>query len=324
MMRKKAGIVIWGILISMSTLLCAAGAAEKDYPARQIEYISTYPPGGSMEIGSRIVQPPLQAALGVPVVITYKLGVAGMLGADFISKAKPDGYTIACLSNSALVTGPIINASINYKYTDFASICTFLADEEVIVCRPDSRFNTVEKFIEYAKKNPGKLTYASPGMGSLAFFVMELFKMATELDIAAVHYQGSAPTVTATLGGHTDLGCAGLSAYLPQIKAGKLVPLIVTGDRRLEAFPNVPTMKEKGMDTLSVWNGLFAPPKTPKAAIDRIDREMAKIMKDPQILSKFEKGGILPFYRNSEATHRLMETETALITKVVKKLGMGK
>jgi tripartite-type tricarboxylate transporter receptor subunit TctC len=192
----------------------------------------------------------------------------------------------------------------------------------VIVCRPDSPFNTAEKLIEYAKKNTGKLTYASPGMGSLAFFVMELFKMSLNLDIAAVHYQGSAPTVTATLGGHTDLGCAGLSAYLPQIKAGKLVPLVVTGDKRLQALPNVPTLKEMGIDTLSVWNGLFAPPKTPKAAVDRIDREVAKIMKDAETLGKFEKGGILPFYRNSDTTFKLMETETVLITKVVKKLGM--
>ena len=324
MSLKKAGWVILGISFFIGACWTMVGAAEKDYPSRQIEYISTYPPGGSMEIGTRIIHPPLQAALGVPVMVTYKLGVAGMLGADFISKAKPDGYTIACLSNSALVTGPVINPAITYKYTDFAPICTFLADEEVIACRPDSPFNTLEKMIDYVKKNPGKMTYASPGMGSLAFFVMELFKMAYDLDIAPVHYQGSAPTVTAILGGHTDMAVAGLSAFLPQIKAGKLVPLVITGDKRLENMPNVPTMKEKGLDTLSVWNGLFAPPKTPKFAVERIDQEVSKIMKDPAILAKFEKGGILPFYRDSEVTFKLMELETTLITKVVKKLGMGK
>lgn len=320
----KVNKMMIAVVVLFSLFAAFTAQADEKYPARQVEYLTTYPPGGSMEIGTRIVQPPLQAALGVPVVVTYKLGVAGMLGADFLSKQKPDGYTIGGLSNSALITGPVMNSSIGYKHTDFIAIGTFLADEEVIACLPNAPYKTLEEMIAHVKKNPGKVTYASPGMGSLAFFLMELFKMANDLDIAPVHYQGSAPTVTAALGGHTDVAVGGLSAYLPQIKAGKLIPLVITGDKRLSFLPDVPTLKEKGVDSLSVWNGLFAPANTPKPVVQRLEQELTNIMKDPENIAKFEKSGVIPFHLNSEQTMKLMDTEYQLVTKVAKKLGLTK
>lgn len=310
------------LIVSLSQ---AAFTSEKDYPNRPIDLIATYPPGGPVDITTRLIQPPLQDALGVPVIVTNKGGVGGAIGTDFVAKAKPDGYTLGVLANSSFTSGPAINPALTYKYTDLVYICLLAIDYEAIVTRVDAPWKNLDDMISYAKKNPGKLTYGTPGYGSVAFFEMELFKLAHGLDIVPVHFQGSNPAMTAVLGGHVDLSIGGIGATASQIRAGKVIPLVVSSEKRLPAFPDVPTMSERGVkEAVNIWMPLAATQKCPKEVVEKLSRLMEKIMKTPAVMSQFEKAGLMVDYRDTAATSKLVEDEINAITKVVKKLGIGK
>jgi tripartite-type tricarboxylate transporter receptor subunit TctC len=262
----------------------------------------------------------------VPVVLTTKGGAAGALGTDFVAKAKPDGYTILASANAPLTIAPNVNPQITYKYTDFAHICTYTADPGVICSKTGAPWKNLEELVEYAKKNPGKLNYASPGMGTVAYFAMEIFKMSYGLDIVPVHFQGTGPVKNAILGGHVDLSASGFGSLGPLIKAGNIFPLVTTAMKRVGDFPDVPTMAEKGFPdaSLNIWFGLWVPLKCPKNVVDKLSQAMEKVMNDPGVRSQIEKAAMIVDYRDSKATFQLVEQEFAAVAKVVKKTGMGK
>lgn len=325
-MKKKVGFAMFSFVLLMAIFSNLGWSQEEKYPTRQIECIVNFPPGGPLDTSIRIIQPGLQAALGVPVVLTTKGGAAGALGADFVNKAKPDGYTILASANAALTVAPNVNPQITYKYTDFAHICSYTADPGVITSKAGAPWKNLEGLVEYAKKNPGKLNYGSPGMGTVAYFAMEIFKLSYGLDIVPVHFQGTGPIKNAILGGHVDLAASGFGSLAPLIRAGNIFPLVSTAPKRVEAFPDVPTMAEKGFPdaSLNIWFGLFVPQKCPKVVVDKLATAMERVMKDPAVNSQIEKAGLFVDYRDSEGTFKLVETEFAAVAKVVKKMGIGK
>ncbi|MEM2958574.1 MAG: tripartite tricarboxylate transporter substrate binding protein [Candidatus Jordarchaeaceae archaeon] len=303
-----------------------ADAQEEKYPSRQIELIVNFPPGGPLDTSTRIIHPHLQKVLGVPLIITTKGGAAGALGADFVAKAKPDGYTVLATANSAMTIAPNVNPQITYKYTDFAPICTFSADPGVITSKAGAPWKNLEELVVYAKKNPGKLNYGSPGMGTVAFFAMEIFKLSYGLDIVPVHFQGTGPVKNAILGGHVDLASSGFGSLAPLIKDGSIIPLVTTAQKRIVDFPEVPTMAEKGFPeaSLNIWCGLFVPKNCPKIVVERLGQAMDKVMKDPNVINQLNKAGMTPDYRDSRATFSLVEQEFATVKKLVEKMGIGK
>ena len=321
---RKVGLVIFGMVMALS--FSPAWGAEEKYPTRQVEVIVNFPPGGPLDTGIRIVQPALQNALGFPIVLTTKGGAGGALGVDFVSKAKPDGYTVLSTNNGALTIAPQINKQITYKYQDFLPVCSMFADPAVITSKANAPWKDLEGLVDYARKNPGKLNYGTPGMGTVAYFTMEIFKMAYGLDIVPVHFQGTGPAKNAILGGHVDLASSGFGSLAPLIRAGNIIPLVTTASKRVAAFPNVPTMAEKGFPdaTLSIWFPLLVPQKTPQVAVNKLSGAMEKVMKDPAIISQLDKAGLIVDYHPSEATGKLVEQEFLTIGKVVKKTGMGK
>ena len=234
---RRAGVVFWGIVLLTVAFSTVAWAAEEEYPVRSVEIILNFPPGGPLDTGARIIHPALQAALGVPVVLTTKGGAGGALGADFVSKAKPDGYTVLATNNGALTIAPQINPQITYKRQDFTPVCAFIADPAVITSKANAPWKNLEELVDYAKKNPGKLNYGTPGMGTVAFFTMEVFKMAYGLDIVPVHFQGTGPAKNAILGGHVDLASSGFGSLAPLIKSGNIIPLVTTSSERVPRAP---------------------------------------------------------------------------------------
>lgn len=326
MKARRAISAFFGIVLLTAAFSTVAWAAEEEYPVRSIELILNFPPGGPLDTGARIIHPALQAALGVPIVLTTKGGAGGALGADFVSKAKPDGYTVLATNNGALTIAPQINAQITYKYQDFTPVCAFVADPAVITSKANAPWKNLAELVDYAKKNPGKLNYGTPGMGTVAFFTMEVFKMAYGLDIVPVHFQGTGPAKNAILGGHVDLASSGFGSLAPLIKAGNIIPLVTTSSERVAAFPDVPTMAEKGYPdaTLNIWFGLFVPKKCPKNAVSKLAGAMEKVMKDPTVIKQLEKAGLIVDYLDSKDTAKLLELEYARIGKVVKKTGIGK
>lgn len=298
--------------------------AQGKYPSREIEFIVPFPPGGPGDTAARIVQQRLSANLGVPIVITNKSGGGGALGGDFVAKSKPDGYRVFATTNSTLTIITATQSALPYRIEDFAPVGSYMVDLGVVASRAGSPWKTLDELVAYAKKNPGKLSYGSAGVGTVSHFTMEMFKFSYGLDIAHVPFQGTAPVKNALLGGHVQLGASGLAYLGPQIKTGELVALVTTAPKRLAEFSNIPTLAEKGFPeaSLNIWMGLFVPAKTPAAVIDTLAKALERTMKDPSVITAVEKVGMVVDFRDPAATRKLVESEHQTVVKVVQKLGI--
>jgi len=293
-----------------------------DYPVREIEMVVSFPAGGPADASARILAPKLSAALGVPIAVVNKTGGGGSVGADYVAKAKPDGGTIFNSTNSAFTISPVILKDITYKIADFTPIGAYAADLGVITVRAAGPARTLEEFVEYARKNPGKLNYGSAGLGTVSFFTMELFKQAYGLDIAHVPFQGTGPVKNAILGGHVSVASSGFGSLAPLIRSGDLIPLVTTAPKRVAAFPQVPTMSEKGFPdaSLNIWMGVYVPAKTPKPVVEALTRAFNQAGKDPAVLAALDKAGMQGYYHTGEETLKLLEAETTAVKKVADRL----
>jgi tripartite-type tricarboxylate transporter receptor subunit TctC len=317
--RKAFSVIVLSVALP-SISLCAPAA--DDFPNRTVEMIVPFAAGGPADMAARIVQPHLSAQLRVPVVIINRTGAGGAVGMDFVAKAKPDGYTLAATSNSTLVTVPAVNANVSYSLADFAAIGTYAVDYQAIISRPDSRWNTIDDFIAYARKNPGKLSYGSSGTGGISYFNMEILKMVEKLDITHVPYQGTGPVKNAIMGGHVDVATSAMGAFRPLVQANNLVFLVITAPRRLDELPGVPTMLEKGFKsaTLNTVMQIYAPAKVPHEALARLRKTLESTMRDPGVRHSMEKAGLLADYHGPEATVNSVEAEIASVRSVMKTL----
>ena len=293
-----------------------------DYPVREIEMVVSFPAGGPADASARILAPKLSAALGVPIAVVNKTGGGGSVGADYVAKAKPDGGTIFNSTNSAFTISPVILKDITYKIADFTPIGAYAADLGVITVRAAGPARTLEEFVEYARKNPGKLNYGSAGLGTVSFFTMELFKQVYGLDIAHVPFQGTGPVKNAILGGHVSVASSGFGSLAPLIRSGDLIPLVTTAPKRVAAFPQVPTMSEKGFPdaSLNIWMGVYVPAKTPKPVVEALTRAFNQAGKDPAVLAALDKAGMQGYYHTGEETLKLLEAETTAVKKVADRL----
>jgi tripartite-type tricarboxylate transporter receptor subunit TctC len=322
---RKALVLAVGFALAPA-FLGVGGAAAADYPVREIEMIVSFPAGGPADSSARILAPALSKALGVPIAVVNKTGGGGSVGADYVAKAKPDGATIYNSTNSALTISPVILKDIPYKIADFTPIGAYAADLGVITVRAGGPARTLEEFVDHARKNPGKLTYGSAGLGTVSFFTMELFKLAYGLDLTHVPFQGTGPVKNAILGGHVTVATSGLGSLAPLIRSGDLVPLVTTAPKRVAAFPQVPTMAEKGFPdaSLNIWMGLYVPARTPKPVVDALTRAFNQAAKDPAVLGALDKAGMQSFYHTGEETLRLLESEAATVGRVADKVGLRK
>jgi len=180
--------------------------------------------------------------------------------------------------------------------------------------------------VEYTRKNPGKLSYGSAGLGTVSFFAFELFKNAYGLDITHVPFQGGGPVKNAIMGGHVTIASSGLNSFAPLIKSGDLIALATSAPKRVPAFPDVPTLAEKGFPdaSLNIWMALFVPVKTPREAVDRLSQALEQTMKEPAVATAVDKAGMVVDYRGPAATAKLVETEYEAVKKVATRLGIGK
>ncbi len=321
---RKVLIVVLLIALALPPFVGRTGAA--DYPTREIEMIVSFPAGGPADTSARILAPKLSAILGQPIAVVNKPGGGGSLGADYVAKAKPDGYTIYNSTNSALTISPTILKDIPYKVSDFTPIGAYAADLGVITVRAGGPAKTLDEFVEYAKKNPGKLNYGSAGLGTVSFFSMELFKLAYGLDMVHVPFQGTGPVKNAIMGGHVNVATSGFGSLAPLIRSGDLIPLVTTSPKRVPAFPNVPTMAEKGFPdaSLNIWMGVYVPAKTPKPVVDVLTKAFNQAAKDPVVIGALEKAGMQIYYHTPAETLKLLDTEAAAVAKVADKLNRNK
>jgi len=318
---------IFFVLAALTLPLLAADATRAaDYPSREIELIVSFPAGGPADTGARIIAPKMSSLLGATVVVINKTGGGGATGADYVAKAKPDGHTVYAATNSVLTISPTILKNIPYRASDFTPIGAYAWDLGVITARAGGPARTLEEFVEYAKKNPGKLSYGSAGLGTVSFFTMELFKQAYGLDLTHVPFQGTGPVKNAIMGGHVAIATSGFGSLAPVIKSGDLIPLVTTSPKRVAAFPNVPTMAEKGFPdaSLNIWLGLYVPARTPKPVVDVLVKALAQAAKDPAIAAAIEKAGMHADYKDPAETQKTLDVEAATVARVAEKIGLGK
>jgi tripartite-type tricarboxylate transporter receptor subunit TctC len=321
--------VLTAVVLVLALFASAGGApvvAQGTYPTRQIEFIVPFPPGGPLDSAVRILHPALQANLGQPIVLVNKGGGGGALGMDAVAKSKPDGYTVAASVKSTLTILPATRKDLPYRTGDFVPVANAVTDLGVVTARAAGRWKSLDEFVADAKKNTGKLSYGSAGVGTVSFFMMEIIKLAYGIDVAHVPFQGTGPVKNALLGGHVDVGSSGFSALGPLIKSGDLIPLVTTSPRRVAAYPDVPTMTEKGFPdaSINISVGFYVPAGTPKDVVQKLAAAVEKAVKDPAVTGALEKTGMVVDFRDGATLAKDIETERAAVTKVVERVGVGK
>ena len=313
------------IVVTLALLAAALPAGAQPYPTRPIEFVIPFATGGPTDTAIRVIQPQLAANLGVPVVLVNKAGGGGAVGMDGVAKAKPDGYTLAATVRSTVTILPATQPDVTYKLADFAVVGSYAYDSGVVLVKAGAPWKTLEELVAEAKKNPGKMTYGSAGLGTNSFFNMELIKQAYGIELAHVPFGGSGPVKNAVLGGHIPVGAAALSAVLSVVRSGDVVALATSASKRVPSIPNTPTMTEKGHPdaSLSTWMEIYAPAKTPKPIVDRLSAALEKTMKDPAAIAAIEKAGLTVEYHDPAATRALIERENEVVARLAKKLSVG-
>ncbi|MBU2410711.1 MAG: tripartite tricarboxylate transporter substrate binding protein, partial [Gammaproteobacteria bacterium] len=268
------------------------GASAQDFPKGPVKIIIPFAPGGPTDTVGRLIGQKLQEVWGQPVIIDYKPGAGTAIGADFVAKSNPDGQTIGMV-NSSFAVNPSLRKSLPYDTTKDLSGITQIANLQLaIVARPDAPFNTLPELIAYAKKNPGKLTYGTPGAGSTTHLGAELLKREAGFDMLHSPFKGSAPAHTELMGGRIDLVVDPFLSILPYVKAGRMKMIATMGEKRVEGF-DYPTVGETipGFHVNALL-GFVAPHGTPRAVVEKIQRDTAKVLSDPQLRKRIEEQGM--------------------------------
>src|SRR5580704_13295981 len=279
------------ILVRISlafALLWPALAAAEDFPARPIRLIVPFPPGGPNDIIARMVGMRMSEIVKQPVIVDNRGGQAGVLGTDAVAKAAPDGYTIGIVSASAIVISPSMEKIAYDPNKDLQPITLVATVPEMLVVAKDVPATNMSELVALAKAQPGKLNFASAGVGGLPHLAGELFKLTAKIDIVHVPYRGAAPAINDLLGQQVQMTFLDLPVILPQIKAGNLKPIALGARQRAPTAPDVPTTAEVGMPDLLIenWYGMVGPAGLPREILDKINRVAVEAMSDPSVKDK--------------------------------------
>jgi tripartite-type tricarboxylate transporter receptor subunit TctC len=295
--------------------------AQKDFPTRTVTLTVGFAPGGGTDTAARIVAKKITEDLGVSVVVENRAGAGGEIAAQHIANAAPDGYTIHLSSVGPLTVAPAMNPKLTYNpKRDIAPITMGVIFPNVFVVQSSSPYKTLADFVAAAKKDPGKITYASSGVGGAGHLSGELFKKEAKIDMVHVPYKGGGPAMTDLLGGRVDMYPAVPSTAQPHIKAGKLRALATTGLKRSAMLPDVPTVAEQGYPGFEAvnWYAFVAPAKTPVAILDFWNKELVKVLNDPEVRKQLADQGLEPAPGSRDDLARYIDRETEKWGKIVR------
>ncbi|CAN5461781.1 tripartite tricarboxylate transporter substrate binding protein [soil metagenome] len=284
-------------LALMSWAAASPALAQSAYPTKPVRMIVAFTPGGPTDVGARLIGQKLTEAWGQQVIIENRPGAAGVLGSEVVARAPTDGYTLLMETAGNLTVNQYLSPKMTFDpVKDFAPVVQTAAVDFVLVTQPTAPFKSVKDLIAAAKARPDEITSATSGNGGAPHLAASLFSRAADVKLSMVPYKGTADAVNAVLSGQTQLDFDAASQVMPHIRAGKLVPLAVLGDKRSSLLPDVPTMAEAGLANyrFSNWFGLVAPAGTPKEIVDKLAGEIGRILQAPDVRARFETLGLEP------------------------------
>ncbi len=327
-MRNKNLIVLFVLTVLNALPFSASGLAQLNYPERPIKLLVPFPPGGSTDIFARMIGNHLGKLWGQPVIIENKPGASGQIAMEQLLKSPADGYTIYLGNIGSLAVNVALFKNLAYDpRKDVDPVTQIATVPNILVLKPKSSFKSVNELIQYAKQNPGKLTYSSGGNGSAAHTAMEYFKLLTHTDIVHIPYKGTSPALTDVIGGQVDMIMTGAPPLIPFIKAGKVIPVGVSTAKRIDAVPTIPALAETGVPELkrfdvSQWYGLVVRAGTSKDIINKLNSGIRSTFASEQAKEQVKNEGAILKLSSPEEFKVFIGSEIDRWGKVIKSAGI--
>lgn len=309
--------------IVIATALCftslVGSAIAQDYPNKPIRWVVPYTPGGYTDNVTRIVSAKVQTILGQPIVIENKPGANSIIGADFVAKAAPDGYTLLTTITAHAANATLYQGKLPFDHKALVPVSLVAISPLILTSSKQFPAKNVAELIAYAKANPGKVAFGSSGVGAAAHLTSELLQHTAGVQMIHVPYKGTAPALADLMANNIQLLVDVPSSMMSQVRAGKVNALAMFADKRLPAAAEVPTIVEAGGPPIesSSWVMYFAPPGTPPAIVDKLSKAVAQALQSPEIVARFNELGIIPMGKNPAETAKFLEDEVAKWGKVI-------
>jgi tripartite-type tricarboxylate transporter receptor subunit TctC len=312
------------LLLAAALVSLSACATAQSFPSKPVRMVIPFPPGG-VDVTGRILANKLGELLGQPVVVDNRGGANGIIGSEIVARAAPDGYTILLTTPSTHITAVYLQKGVPYDpVRDFTPLCAVLEPVSLLVAHPSVPANTVQELVALAKKNPGKLTYSSSGIGSVFHLTGEALKDAAGVDILHVPYKGTGPSLADVVAGRIDITISAVTSTRPQIATGKLKALAVAEPTRYASMPNLPTISEAvpGFDKPSTWFGFFGPAGMPRPVVQRLNTDMVKAARAPELQDKLHESGFSVIAGSPEEFGVMLKKGLEVYGKLVKSVGL--
>lgn len=322
-MKEKKSVIFSAVVLGLLFVLAPVFSFAQDFPTKPVNVIVTFAPGGTLDTATRILATKAEKFLGQAVLVSNVGGGGGSVALAQVATKKPDGYEITSCTSTGLIRIPQLRA-VPYGPDDFIPVMHYAAVESGVVVKSDSAYKTFKDLVDFAKQNPGKVTYATSGAGSPMHMAMEFVAMKEGLKWTHVPQTGGAPGLAAVLGGHVT-AMSDSTEWLPHVKEGSLRLLATHGEKKMKSFPNVPTFRDLGYDFINETVFMIAAPKgTPAPVIKKLDESFRKAMDDPQFVQTIANIEFAVSYRNSADTKKYLDDAYARFGEMIKKLGIQK
>ena len=312
------------VLLTVAALACATAATAQTFPAKPIRIVVGFPAGGPLDQHARLLTDKLQAILGQPVLVDYKPGAGGAVGAQDVMKSPPDGHTLMLANTGVMVINPALYTKLQYNtLKDFVPVARTAMQPLALLVNNKVPAQNLKEFISYAKANPGKINYGSAGNGGISHLVPEMFKTATGTFMVHIPYRGSAPAFTDLMGGQVQFMAESIPQAAAYHKQGKVRALAVTSKERNPALPDIPTAIESGLKGFEVvgFYGFLAPAGTPKDTVAKLSDAFQQVMTNPEVRSRMVTQGADPAFLGSEEFGKFLAEETPRWAAAVKASG---
>jgi len=313
--------------IALTVLLAPSLAAGQAYPAKAIRVVVPFPPGGTSDIIGRTLGQKLSEAWKQPVIMDNRAGVAGSIGAGIAAKSPPDGYTLLVGNVGPIAVNNQIYKAVGYdSLKDFTPITLAVTAPQLVVVHPSVPAKTFKEFNALVKKHSGKINYGSSGPGSISMLSAELYKRMTKTDMLHVPFKGSALITTAAISGEVDVVFSDMAVILPHVQSGRLRALAVTGPKPTPLVPGVPTVAESGVPgfNMTSWWGMFGPAGVPRPIVTRLNTELTRILKLPEVQKTFATLGVDAATSTPEELAALIKSEVPKYAKLIQEIGIPK